>query len=158
MIWIGLWTKLRIYKVPTDPVRWYCRGFGFLWRAFTLNWMLWTKNDLKIFYRKQGNAPPNMKLMKALMDFECQPCGIFEGLSYHQEYEVIDPIIFAATVGLGNRIKNLVSSNFMGIVISVSVIFETGATYSCSPNKGDFVNLEEKAFSINLKGIAKGLA
>ena len=91
------------------------------------------------------------------MNFECQPCGIFEGLSYHKEDEAIDPIIFAATVGLGNRIKKLISSNFMGMVSSVSVIFDTGATYSCSSNKGDFVKLEEKKFPRKLKGIAKGL-
>ena len=24
MVCIGLWTKLRIYKVPPDPVRWSC--------------------------------------------------------------------------------------------------------------------------------------
>ena len=47
LVWIGLWTKLRIYRVPPDPVRWFCRGFGFLWLAFMLNWMLWTENDLK---------------------------------------------------------------------------------------------------------------
>ena len=45
----------------------------------------------------------------------------------------------------------------MGMVSSVSVIFDTGATYSCSSNKGDFVKLEEKKFPRNLKGIAKGL-
>ena len=94
-----------------------------------LNWMLWTKNDLKIFHRNQVNAYPNMKLVTFLMNFECQPCGIFEGLSYHQEDKAIDLIIFAATVGLGNRIKKLVSSNFMGMMSSVSVIFDTGATY-----------------------------
>ena len=22
LVWIGLWTKLRIYRVPPDPVRW----------------------------------------------------------------------------------------------------------------------------------------
>ena len=44
----------------------------------------------------------------------------------------------------------------MGMVISVSVIFDTGATYSCSSNKRDFVNLEYKTLPINLKGIAKG--
>ena len=32
LIWIGLWKKLRIYRVPPDPVRWSCRGFGFIWR------------------------------------------------------------------------------------------------------------------------------
>ena len=70
-----------------------------------------------------------MKLVTSLINFECQPCGIFEGLSYHQEDEVIDPITFAATAGLVNIINKLVSSNFMGMVSSVSVIFDTGATY-----------------------------
>ena len=122
-----------------------------------LNWMLWTKNDLQIFHRKHVNVSPNMKLVTSLINFECQPCGIFEGLSYHHEDEVIDTIIFAATAKLGNRIKKLVSSNFMGMVRSVSVIFDTGATYSCSSNKGDFVKLEEKKFRRKLKGISKGL-
>ena len=45
----------------------------------------------------------------------------------------------------------------MGMVISVSVISDTGATYSCSSNKGDFVKLEEKKLPRKLKGIAKGL-
>ena len=45
----------------------------------------------------------------------------------------------------------------MGMVGSVSVIFDTGATYSCSSNKGDFVKLEEKKFPRKIKGIAKGL-
>ena len=94
-----------------------------------LNWMLWTKNDLQIFHRKHVNVSPNMKLVTSLINFECQTYGIFEGLSYHNEYEVSDTIIFTATAGLGNRIKKLVSSNFMGMVRSVSVIFDTGATY-----------------------------
>ena len=70
-----------------------------------LNWMLWTKKELKIFHRKQVDVSPNMKLVTSLMNYECQPCGIFEGLSYHQEDEVVAPIIFAATVGLGDRIN-----------------------------------------------------
>ena len=122
-----------------------------------LNWMLWTTNDLQIFHRKHVNVSPNMNLVTSLINFECQPCGIFEGLSYHQEDEVIDPIIFAATSGLGNRLKKLVSSNFMVMVSSVSVIFDNRATYSCSSNKGEFVKLEEKKFPRKLKGIAKGL-
>ena len=79
-----------------------------------LNWMLWTKNDFKVYHRQKVNAPSNMKLVTSLMNFKCQPCGIFEGLSYHQEDEVIDPTIFAATVGLGYRIKKLVYSNLHG--------------------------------------------
>ena len=157
LVWIGLWTKLIIYRVPPYPVIWYCRGFGFLWRLFMLNWMLWTNNDFKVSHRKQANAPSNMKLVTSLMNFECQPCGIFEGLSHHKESEVINPIIFAANIGLGYRIKRLVFSNFMGMVGSVSVIFDTGDTYSCYSNTGDFVNLEVKAFPRKLKGIAKGL-
>ena len=45
----------------------------------------------------------------------------------------------------------------MSMVRSVSVIFDTGATYSCSSNKGYCVNLEEKKFPRKLKGIAKDL-
>ena len=66
--------------------------------------MLWTRNYLKVPQRKQVNDSPNMKLVTSFMNFECQPCGIFEGLLYHQEDEVIDPIICAPSVGLGNRI------------------------------------------------------
>ena len=91
------------------------------------------------------------------MNFECHPYGIFEGLPYHQEDESIGTTIFAATVGLGCIINKLFSSNFMEILISVSVIFENGDTYSCFSNKGYFVKLEYKTFSRNLKGIAKGL-
>ena len=98
-----------------------------------------------------------MKLVTSLMNFECQSCGIFEGLSCHQEDEVVDPTILVANVGLGYIIKHLVSLNFMGMVRSVSVIFDTGDTYSCSSNKGYFVNLEEKKFPRNLKGIAKSI-
>ena len=156
LVWIVLWTKLRIYRVPPDSVRWSCRGFRFLWRTFMLNWMLWTNNDLKIFHRKQVNVSPNMKLVTFLINFECQSWWIFEGLSYHQEDEVIDPIIFAATLGLDKRIKKLISSNFMGMLSSVSLIFDTGANYSCSFNKGDFLKLDEKKFPRKLKSIAKG--
>ena len=69
LVWIGLWTKLRIYTVPPDPVRCSCRGFGFLWRVFMLNWMLWTNNDLKVSHRKQVNDSPNMKLVTSLINF-----------------------------------------------------------------------------------------
>ena len=78
-------------------------------------------------------------------------------MSYHREDEFIDPIIFSDTVGLGNRIKKLVSSNFIGVVSSFSVIFDTGVTYSCSSEKGDFLKLEENTFPRNITGIEKGL-
>ena len=88
-----------------------------------LNWMLCTKYDIKMFHWKKFNASSNIKLVTSLMNFKYQPSGIFEDFSYHQEDEVIDTIIFAATGGLGYRIKKLVSLNFMGMVSSVSVIF-----------------------------------
>ena len=128
LVWIGLWTKLIIHRLPPDPVRWSCQCFGFLWQAFILNWMLWTKNYLKAYHRKQVNAPSNMKLVTSLMHFECHPSGILEGLSYHQEDEAIDTNIFADTVGLVYIINNLVSSNFTGMVSSVSFIFDSGVT------------------------------
>ena len=59
---------------------------------------------------------------------------------------------------MGDRKKKLVSSNLMGIVSSVSVIFYTRATYSCSSNKVVFVYLEENMFPKKLKGIVKGLS
>ena len=122
-----------------------------------LNRMLWTNNTFNVYHRNQFNASSNMKLVTSLRNFECQPCGKFEGLSYHGGYEITDPIIFAATVGSVNRIKKLVSSNFMVILSSVSVTFYTGATYSCSSKKWYFMKLEYKKFPRNLKGIAKGL-
>ena len=69
LVWIGLWNKFRIYRIPPDPFRWSCRVFGFLSRAFMLNWVLLTKNDLKASHRKQLNAPSNMQLVTSLMDF-----------------------------------------------------------------------------------------
>ena len=24
LLWIGLWNKFKIYRVPIDPVKWYC--------------------------------------------------------------------------------------------------------------------------------------
>ena len=122
-----------------------------------LNWILWNNNYFKLYHRKQVNSPSNMKLVTSLMNFECHIYGIFEGFLYNQEDEAIDYTIFADTVGLGDRIKKLVSSKFMGLVSSVSFIFDTEANYSCHSNKGDFVNLEEKTLPRNIKGIEKGL-
>ena len=45
----------------------------------------------------------------------------------------------------------------MGMVSLVSVIFDTGATYSCSVNKEYFVKLEDNMIPRNIKGISKGL-
>ena len=70
-----------------------------------LNWMLCTTNDLKVSHRNQVNVPSNMKLVTSFMNFECKTCGMFEGLSHHQEDKVVDPTIFAANLGFGEIIK-----------------------------------------------------
>ena len=90
LMWIGIWMKLRIYKVPPDPVRWSCQGFGSLWRTLMLVWLLWYKNELKVSHRKQVNAPSNMKLVTSLMNFECHPCRI---LKFYHTINNIKPLI-----------------------------------------------------------------
>ena len=119
--------------------------------------MIYTSNDFKVSQEKKVKFPSNMKLVTSFVIFECQPCVIFEMFSYNQEDESIDPNIFTDTAGLGDRTKNLFSSDFMRTVSPFSVIFYTKDTYSCSSNKGNFVNFEDKTFSRKLKGIAKGL-
>ena len=41
------------------------------------------------------------------MNFECNPCVIFEGLSYHQEDKGIDPTIFVTIVVFGRTNKEV---------------------------------------------------
>ena len=65
-----------------------------------LNWMLCINSDFNVSHRNQINSTSNMKLVTSLMNFECQPCEIFEALLHHQEYEAIDTTIFADTIGL----------------------------------------------------------
>ena len=58
---------------------------------------------------------------------------------------------------MGYRINKLVSSNFMGMVRSVSLSFDTGYTYSCYSNNVDFVDIEDEMFPRRIKGTAEGL-
>ena len=69
MVWIGLWTKLRIYRVPPDPVIRSCWGFGSLWLSFMMSWMILSNNKLKVSHRKQVNAPSYSRLKTSLMKF-----------------------------------------------------------------------------------------
>ena len=62
IVWISLWNKLRVYKMPPYPVRWSCRGFRSLCRALMLIWMIGSKNDLKVSHRNQVNVPSNINL------------------------------------------------------------------------------------------------
>ena len=127
---VDIWTSMDVVLVEYGKfahkfhlTMWFFQFIASICRALILNRMIWTKNYFKVSHRKQVNSPSNIKLVTLLKNFECQPCGIFQGLSYHQEDGCIDPIIFAATVGSVNRIHKLFSSNFMEIASSVSVIF-----------------------------------
>ena len=62
LVWIGICTKLRIYRVTTDPVRWSCSGFGLLWRASMLNWVPWTNNDFTKCHNNPVLVPPRKPL------------------------------------------------------------------------------------------------
>ena len=66
-----------------DPVIWYCQGVGYL-ATLMMSWMLLSKNELNVSHSKQVNDTSNMRLVTSLMNFECQPCGIVEGLEHHQ--------------------------------------------------------------------------
>ena len=67
LVWIGVWIKLKIFRVPPYPVIWYFQGFGSLCRAFMMSWIISSKNDLKVSHRKKVNNPSNMKLVTYLM-------------------------------------------------------------------------------------------
>ena len=73
-----------------DPVIWDCQGFECLWQSFVLTWMLGFRNEFKLSHRNQVNAHSNMKLVTSMINFEFQPCGIFESLSYHEN---MNPLI-----------------------------------------------------------------
>ena len=64
--------------------------------------------DLKVYQKKQVNASSYIRVAASLMNFECHTCGIFKGILHYQEDETISPTNFAASVGLRDRIKELV--------------------------------------------------
>ena len=108
LVWIGLWIKFIIYLVPPDPVMWYCQGFGYLWQSLMMSWMIFSSNDLNVSHRNQVNNSSDVMLATYVMTFECHTCGIFKGILHYQEDETISPTNFAASVGLRDRIKELV--------------------------------------------------
>ena len=57
-------------------------------------------------------TPPSVRLAASLADIECQPCGIFEEISYPKEAEFIYPANFVVSSILRYRIKRPVSSKF----------------------------------------------
>ena len=69
LAWIGLCTKLSIYKVPPNAVIWCCQSFGYQWQTFMLIWVIWYNNCLKVSHRIEINDPSNMKLATSLISF-----------------------------------------------------------------------------------------
>ena len=78
LVWIGIWNKLRIYRVPPDSVRQYSQGSGYLWRNLMIIWILISRNDLKVSHMKQVNAPSNMRLATFLTDLNVKNVGYFK--------------------------------------------------------------------------------
>ena len=109
LMWIGLWTKLKIYRLPPDPVRWSCQCFVSIWQVFMISWMLFSNNELMVYCIKQVNSTSDVRLETSLMNLECQPCGISECILNHKEDEAISPTTFAYYVGLGDITKKLVA-------------------------------------------------
>ena len=52
MVWIILWNKLRIYRVPPDPFKCSCWGFVSLWQSFMMIWMLLSNKYYSVSHRK----------------------------------------------------------------------------------------------------------
>ena len=71
LVCIGIWTKLRICRLTTDPYRYSYRCFLPVWLSFMITWMLLSRNDLKVSHRKQDNSPSDVLLVISLMHFEC---------------------------------------------------------------------------------------
>ena len=57
-------------------------------------WMLLPNKYLGVYHRKKWDAPSDIRMATSLMEFEYQPCEIFEGLLYPQKVEYIDPTTF----------------------------------------------------------------
>ena len=47
-------------------------------------YMLLSKKDISLSHRKKFSAFSDVRLVTSFINFGCQPCGIFEGLSRHQ--------------------------------------------------------------------------
>ena len=79
LMWIIIWIEIIIYRVPPDLVKWHFQGFGYLWKAFMMIWMLPSKKYLNKYHRKQVNSPSDVSMAISLAEFECKQYGIFEG-------------------------------------------------------------------------------
>ena len=62
MTWIVIWTKLVIYRANTDPIKWACRGFGFMLQSFMIMWILHSKIYFNISHRKRCLANSLVRL------------------------------------------------------------------------------------------------
>ena len=94
-----IWIKLIIYRVTPDPLKWYFKGFIFMWPELMIMWMLLSNNYLNIYKMKKFYSTEDMRLAESFMDIECQPCGIFGGISYPAESEKVSVAIDSTSLG-----------------------------------------------------------
>ena len=88
--------------------------------------IIMSKKYLIVSNREHFYAPSNGMLSASLIHMEYHSCGKFYVISHPQEVESNATDTFEAYAWLVYRIKGLVSSNSMGIMTAVSVIFNTG--------------------------------
>ena len=53
LVCISLCTKLRIYRVPLEPLKWSCQGFRYIRKSFIMMWMLMSKRYTRIYHRRK---------------------------------------------------------------------------------------------------------
>ena len=57
LVWIGIWKKMMMFRVPTYPINWYCRDFGYIHIPFMMIYILIPKKGLSLSLRKKYYAP-----------------------------------------------------------------------------------------------------
>ena len=83
----------------------------------------WFKRPFQPLWVLSSGLPPSSAIYRTITP-PCRPCFV---VYLKQDDKFIAPTTFAGSIVLGDIIKMLVSSNFMGMVISVSAIFDTEA-------------------------------
>ena len=52
LVWIGIWKKMKMYRVPPYPIKWYCQGFGYICISFMMIYIPIPKKGLNLSCRK----------------------------------------------------------------------------------------------------------
>ena len=84
LVWIGLWGKFRIYRVPLDQVTGSCQFYGYIWHTFIIICIQMPNKGISVSHKNQCHDNSYVMLTASVVDFKYQPCGIFKGLLFHQ--------------------------------------------------------------------------